>query len=263
MAKEGMRSMFGNLKSRISGFRHRDDEEYYDDEAYDDYEEDFEYEDDYRDAKSERDVEVESSYSNRRYDESERFAAEMDARYSQAVTTRPSRNYQSPRLVSIDDVRASTSAYESERGVDRYGEERFGGMTTVGTAASSVGGGAGGLDSLFSSTSASAWSTDSYGVSSSAMTQRFGSSRSLEIIRPLIYSEAEKIAVALKAGAAVVLALKGTPEALAARLTDFAFGVACALDATVERLAPKVYAITTAGDLTETERATLKSQGVI
>lgn len=88
-------------------------------------------------------------------------------------------------------------------------------------------------------------------------------SRSLKIIRPLQYGDVESVAKAIKAGDAVILALTATPEALAKRVLDFSFGVASALDASVDCVSAKVFAITRNGALTQAEKTNLKNQGIL
>lgn len=73
----------------------------------------------------------------------------------------------------------------------------------------------------------------------------------------------ERVAKQLKAGDAVVLALRNTPDNLAKRILDFSFGVASALDARVECIADKVFAVTRGPHLSEVERLALRNQGVL
>ncbi|NHM15491.1 DUF552 domain-containing protein [Eggerthellaceae bacterium zg-887] len=88
-------------------------------------------------------------------------------------------------------------------------------------------------------------------------------SRGLKVIKPREYGDVESVARAIKAGDAVVLALSATPDALSKRILDFAFGVASALDASVDCAASKVFVVTRNGALTQAERTTLKNQGVL
>lgn len=87
--------------------------------------------------------------------------------------------------------------------------------------------------------------------------------RKLKVLTPVDYGEVESIARALKAGDAVVLSLSRTPNELAKRVLDFSFGVASALDASVDCVASKVFAISRGQGLTDAERATLQSQGIL
>ncbi len=101
---------------------------------------------------------------------------------------------------------------------------------------------------------------DAYaGAGSSSHTPR----RSLTVLTPTAYSEVERIAKALKAGDAVVLGLRRTPDALAKRVLDFAFGVSSALDASVECIADKVFVVSRGTPLTEAEKMNLHAQGVL
>lgn len=88
-------------------------------------------------------------------------------------------------------------------------------------------------------------------------------SRSLSVLKPSSYGEAELVAKQLRAGDVVVLALRNTPDNLAKRILDFSFGVSSALDARVECIADKVFALTRGAELTEAERVALRNQGVL
>ena len=87
--------------------------------------------------------------------------------------------------------------------------------------------------------------------------------RKLKVLSPLSYGEVESIARALKAGDVVVLVLTRTPGDLAKRVLDFSFGVASALDASVDCVADKVFVVCRGQGLSETERSSLQAQGVI
>ena len=87
--------------------------------------------------------------------------------------------------------------------------------------------------------------------------------RSLKVIRPRSYEDAQAISTALKSGDAVVLQLQALPDALNKRILDFTFGAASVLDAKVDCLARKVFAVTTKEGLTETEINQLKERGII
>ena len=87
--------------------------------------------------------------------------------------------------------------------------------------------------------------------------------REVIVIAPQAYAEVENVARTLKAGDAVVLSLHDTPNQLAKRILDFSFGVASALDARVDCIADKVFAITRPNALTETEIKTLRAKGVM
>ncbi|RDB60852.1 cell division protein SepF [Gordonibacter sp. 28C] len=88
-------------------------------------------------------------------------------------------------------------------------------------------------------------------------------SRAISVLKPASYGEVERVAKILKAGDVVVLALRNTPDQLSKRILDFSFGVSSALDASVEAVADKVFAITRGASLTEAERLALRNQGVL
>ena len=121
-----------------------------------------------------------------------------------------------------------------------------------------------GLNSLFESTTppADTRPTSSRGASL-ASGSRFTPSRTLKVVAPGAYNDAEAVSTALKLGNAVVLNLAATPDALAKRILDFSFGVASALDANVECVGNKVFALTRIDELTEAERSYLRTQGII
>lgn len=135
-----------------------------------------------------------------------------------------------------------------------------------------------GLESLFSSTTpardasstsassgaaSSRSSFDPYEVYSGSGTTAHDPSRSLTVLMPNAYGDVERIAKILKAGDAVVLSLRSTPDQLSKRVLDFSFGVASALDARVECIADKVFSITRDTPLTDAERTALRGKGVL
>jgi cell division inhibitor SepF len=87
--------------------------------------------------------------------------------------------------------------------------------------------------------------------------------RKLKVILPASYGDVESVAHALKAGDVVVLGLKQTPGDLAKRVLDFSFGVASALDASVDCVADKVFVVCRGNGLSDGERLSLKSQGIL
>lgn len=263
--------MFGDIKSKL-GFGRKDDyEEYYDD--YEEYDEE-----DY--GEYGYDESYERSSSSSRYDP-----------YSSVTTRevggRSAGRSSMPRLVSIDDVRARTQVPSlSDRDGGVSGRRTSGSnsfrtmvdsslppqMTPEGTAAASAAATAAhtarseGLNSLFEPTTSSQNERPSAGSSrpafGAAAAARTTPSRTLKVIKPMAYNDAEAIATALKLGDAVVLCLTGTPDALAKRILDFSFGVASALDANVESVGNKVFALTRINELSEGERSYLRSQGL-
>lgn len=304
--------MFGDLKSKL-GFGSKNQDAAYDDgydDGYDGYDEYDEYAEDYGDG----------------YDDYAPAGSGYD-RYT-PVTTRSAGSGRAagsdagmPRLVSIDDVRASTQVPSSlsrdplpPRHVTAPASGSFGRtmvdsslppqMTPEGTAAVSAAASrrrSEGLDSLFtpttdgaagassaeragsragsspargahasaskaapaSSATGSAGSYDPYDSYTGASTGSYTGKRTLTVIAPSSYGEVERVAKSLKAGDVVVLALGEAPDALAKRVLDFSFGVASALDASVECAADKVFVVARGSGLSEVERMNLRNQGVL
>lgn len=208
-----------------------------------------------------------------------------------------------PKLVSIDDVRAHTQVPESltrdplpPRRVTSPGSLRERTMVDAAmpapantpnarASAASARERSESLNSLFTSTTDTAGSSSTTTATAFAGTSTSGSSsassfdpfdtftgagaakhepsRSLTVLKPASYGEVERVAKALKAGDAVVLALRNTPDNLAKRILDFSFGVSSALDASVDCVADKVFVITRGAGLTEVERMNLRNQGVL
>lgn len=296
--------MLGDIKSKL-GFGSKDTGRDYDEGYYDDY-------DDYADGYGD------GYYDEGGYDDYDDAPASRSSRYGSYSSTgsRDARSTSSsrtevgmPRLVSIEDVRASTRAASSldrEGSSSRYSSgssfsssNSFGAnrtmvdsslppqMTPEGTAAQAAAASgrrvSEGLDSLFTPTTGegaygSAGSAARPSAASAAVTRpaydpfesysgassaSYSATRSVAVLKPASYAEVERVSKSLKAGDAVVLCLGNTNDALAKRILDFSFGVASALDASVECIADKVFAVTRGKDLTETERASLRSQGVL
>ena len=115
-----------------------------------------------------------------------------------------------------------------------------------------------GVDSLFEPSTAS-----SFEPYSAASTSSFSRARNVSVVRPVSYSDVERVARSLKAGDVVVLAMRATPGDLMQRILDFSFGAASALDANVECPAERVFAIARGQALTESELKDLRGQGVL
>lgn len=102
---------------------------------------------------------------------------------------------------------------------------------------------------------------DEYLDSPRAVTQV---AHSCELISPLTYAEAEKIAIAYKSGTNVALVLKNTRPELAKRILDFSFGVVSALGGSVERVYDKVFMLShSSGGITAAEQQQLRDAGII
>ncbi len=254
--------LFGDLKSKLGiGGRNAQSEydEYDEYDGYDDYEGEYDnYEDydDYDDGYTTR-----GGYGNRN-----------------TVTTREAGS--SPRLVSYSDVRESSRSTSLSGTVPRRSS---GGrtlmdsslprsMTPEGAAEVSAAASrkhAGGLDSLFSPTTQSDDTSEGgrlpvIGAASAArVSASLAGPRGLRVIRPTDYAQVADVAGMLRAGDAVVLVFKQTPANLEKRLLDFSFGVASALDASVDCIANKVFAITVGNPLSDAEQTSLRTQGIL
>lgn len=272
---DSVKSRLGLGQQQAAGGRRfgRANDEFYDD-GYDDYG----YEDGYDD------YEYEDDYANGYPD----YVADDDDRYGTVITRGGSAGVSPARLVSIDDVRANTTM----PGRDPLPGRRVGASsssfrTLVNESTPAPNSPADvsrrrerseSLDDLFEPTTGTvATATNRAGLGSSplasasvgasyepyATTTARAASRTLKVIRPLSYGDVEQVAKILRAGDAAVICLEATPSDLAKRILDFSFGVACALDASVDCLSSKVYFIASGAALTEVERMHLRSQGVL
>lgn len=288
--------MFGDIKSKL-GFKGKAEtgayDEYYDD-GYDDYGEGYdEYADDYGpsydggDSSSRYDSYGGSVTTRRAGSRSSssslpRLVSIDDVRANTQVPSSLNRDPLPPRHVT----RASQtgSSYRPSRTmVDSSLPPE---MTPEGTAAAAAAASrrhSEGLESLFtptteepartsadgglharpSSTTTARGSYDPYDALSGSTGSSYAAKRSVAVLRPTDYGEAEQVARTLKAGDVAVLCLGATPDALAKRILDFSFGVAAALDANVECVADKTFAITRFKELSDSERVGLHAQGVL
>lgn len=184
-----------------------------------------------------------------------------------------------PALVSIDDVRNSTRVPESLNRDPLPPRRNDTGRESVGHANNYIISGApdkeetpapgstGAIPKPASQvgmgTHPAGGSYDPYQAYEAGYSSSHRPTRSISVISPTAYGEVENVARMLRAGDAVVLSLRNTPNQLSKRILDFSFGVASALDATVDCIADKVFAITRISNLTEDELARLRAQGVI
>lgn len=104
---------------------------------------------------------------------------------------------------------------------------------------------------------------DPYAAYSAMDTGSYLTPRSVKVIEPLSYSDVEMVAKHLRAGDAVVLTLRSTTDELAKRMLDFSFGAASMVNASVDCIAPKVFAFAAGDSLDESELAVLRNQGII
>lgn len=256
-----MSDMFGGIKQKL-GFGGQQAEAAYDEyDEYDEYE-DYEDEGDY-DEYADVSYTQRGSFGNRNTVTTREVGASM------------------PRLVSYSDARESgrTSSLSRNRstgssvGRTMMDSSLPHSMTPEGAAEVSAAASrrhASGLDSLFSSTAQkgtdTAGSTSRLGVIGAAASAAPASSaggRTVRIVKPTEYSQVSEVAAMLRAGDAVVLVFKATPESLEKRLLDFSFGVASALSANVECIGSKVFSITVGAGLSDAEQESLRSQGIL
>lgn len=262
-----IKSKLGFADGRDAGY----DEGYYDEYAEEDYGDD---------------------YGEYGYDaEPEEDPVKRYEPYSK-VTTRPalgSRPVSTPKLVSIDDVRERTQVPDSLRRDPlpaRHASSpsrSYGNRTMVDSSMPVPGSEAAvpmpsarrerseGYESLFSSTAeaasrlsqAAASSFDPYASYQGAGSAAYAPSRSVTVLKPVAYAEVERVSKSLRAGDAVILCLGNTPDQLAKRILDFSFGAASTVDARVDCIAEKVFAVVRGQGLTEAELAALRNQGVL
>lgn len=260
----GEGGVLSGIKSRL-GFSNDQDEPLDDDYYYDD---DFDDDDDYDDFDDEVD-DYDDYDDDDDYEEDDRRS---DNRFGRAAFQRlrdrvrpdsgrgPQRERSSVRsvssnLVNIDDVRARTRAADSFNDPDRradYGHE-----------APSHRGYASDAPEMEPSFEAPRAGFDPYSAFSGEGATTHAPLRSLSVIRPAAYSEVEQVARYLRAGDMVILCMKTTPGDLAKRILDFSFGAASMVDARVECVGDKVFALSTGVALTDDEKARLISQGVL
>lgn len=292
--------MFENIKSRL-GFKGNEYEDEYED-VYDAYSDNY---DDFSTYEEEDNHEDTLSYSP----------------YSPPVTTRDAgarrrsrssfdfdagRGGSHPRLVSYDDVRASTQVPESlsrDPLPPRRSSSARSGGSAAGASAGAAGTASSGYDSLFEPTGSAAAASPSAGfepagqgasslggsasatagtsAAAGASATAGGSaydpyqayegngvvshrpSRNVVVLTPMAYNEVEDVARTLRAGDLVVLSLRNTPNQLSKRVLDFSFGVASALDGSVDCIADKVFVITRGTPITDAELSRLRGQGVL
>ena len=274
--------MIGGIKDKINDLTGRQpnyDDAYY--EEYDEYNEEY---DEYDDGQNDQ----QSNYD--RYDTvTDRPAGTSRGRRGGATYT---------PLVSIDDVRRNTRETEARREPTVSSSRSSIGRASVGRASdfqrsgAEIDAGMGSTstsdprrvsyNSLFESTQTSAEqsdvtpassvgqgthparnSYDPYQAYEGAGFSKHAPTRRLTILSPTDYSDVEGVARALKAGDAVVLSLRNAGSQLSKRILDFSFGVASALDANVDCIADRVFAIARGNSLSEEEMREVRMKGVM
>lgn len=137
---------------------------------------------------------------------------------------------------------SSSQALDSER---EESSRLLNSLPVIGAAASGASGGS------------SSGQYDPYEAYNGSGSSSYSMQRRVTVLRPTSYGDVENVAKTLKAGDAVVLVLSSTRDDLSKRILDFSFGVASALDASVDCISDKVFAITRGAALSSTERANL------
>lgn len=100
-------------------------------------------------------------------------------------------------------------------------------------------------------------------VRPSGQARRTQKYRETIVVNPETYAESEQVAVNLRRGNAVVLALTQTRPELAKRILDFSFGAAAVAEGQVSSIGERIYALTCDYPLTETELELLRARGII
>ena len=258
--------MLSDLKSRL-GFSHDDERRDFDDfDEYDDFDDGFNARDD-------------REYAGYGADYNENAPVGG----FQPATTRSGRfghPDSSPDLVTIRDVKARTQVPDDllrdPLADDNRVSRRVGSRELIGNSAPAQSSPAynaaardqvaptrsEGLNSLFEPTGSES-SYDPYNAYAGTGSKTYTSTRKITVVRPVSYGDVEQVSRALKAGDVVVLAMRATSDDLSKRVLDFSFGVASALDASVECPAEKVFAIARGTALTDEEKRSLSLQGVL
>lgn len=180
-------------------------------------------------------------------------------------------NASQPAPSSPAYVAAASAAREAEREAEKTrseGLESLFAPTTGAAGGSGAAGAAGAVGARPAGSAAAAGASarvgfDPYEAYAGSGAAAHDPARSLSVLMPAAYADVERVAKILKAGDAVVLSLRETPDALSKRVLDFSFGVASALDARVECVADKVFALTRDAALTDAERLALRGKGVL
>ena len=270
-------NIIGDLKDRfgLGGSSRRNDDAYYDDAYYDDYDE----------------PAASGAYDNRGSDSADPYDRLEYTTRSTGAHSRGSRRYGSASLVSSNDIRATTSAYgvydaaathamPSYASAPAASEPSRPSPSEVAESLSTPASGYGdfvspykrassssaisspGLDSLFAPSTGSSASVSTDGAASVAATPK-NSAREVVVLKPASYDDVSTIAQSVRSGHIVVLSLRSTDAVLSMRVLDFAFGVASALNAQVECVSEKNFAIYQGKELTLEESHSLAKQGVM
>lgn len=277
--------LFGDLKDKLGFGGGRSDrrDDYYDDPYYDDYA-------DPEPAQGSYDSGYDPDTYGDPYDRLEYTTRSTGS--SRPVGSRSSR-FSSAQLVSSGDIRATTSAYgvsdvaakptmelpsvshrteaEEKESVSKIAEDfsipassytDF--VSPYKQSSSASASSSAGLDSLFTPSASSSNSVSGLSDDANAGSARGTSlAREIVVLKPTSYEDVSSIAQSVRAGKIVVLYLRQTDPALSKRVLDFSFGVASALNAQVDCLAEKTFAVFQGKELTLEEKHNLAKQGVL
>lgn len=297
----GEGGVLGGIKSKL-GFSNNASEAY-EDTYYDenqDYVDEFdgEYNDGFDDYDDNRGYSYRDNYAPAARGGYDNYSQRSYGSYNDdfgSISSRPARssvNSVSSNLVSMEDVRARTQVPETlmRDPLDRsrtslqndadYGrfspsQRSYAATNTFSSTASAkpaasassimpaTSSAAPGLQPLPNVSSSPRKSFDPYDAFSGNGETKHTPARSLTVLKPISYGEVELIARNLRAGDVVVLSLKNTSDDLAKRILDFSFGAASMVDARVECVAEKVFAINSGAALSREEKVKLAAQGAL
>lgn len=176
--------------------------------------------------------------------------------------------------VNLDSDREIKVASMGDDGQDSYYGRRSGYGSNIGTSSTRSSGNVrsfNGASSSSSRSSANAWDSPespafrgAADFVNSISSRRNNPAEHLAIVKAYAYADAEEVGSSLREGKVVILVLTNTRPELAKRILDFSFGAASVLNASVDKVAEKVFAISrAAGNLTDAEKDYLKEQGVL
>lgn len=279
-----------SLKGRFGGSRKKN-------QGYDDGYDEYGYNDDYDDGYYGEDYDAyQETYGEFAYDDDDSAAGPVRSRSTSGSGHPPLVSIDDVRAnTQVPDRLRRDPLPNRDDGASRYGSSATASATSRDRASDATAsykpaprnatstGRSPGYNSLFDSTSetAPAASTSTTPAATTAFRTANGSpydpyaayegvgsvthspTRNLKVLSPLSYGEVESVARSLKAGDVVVLSLRRTPSELSKRVLDFSFGVASALDASVDCVADKVFVIARGTALTSDERIRLQGQGIL
>lgn len=176
--------------------------------------------------------------------------------------------------VNLDSDREIKVASMGDDGQDSYYGRRSGYGSNIGTSSTRSSSNVRSFSSASSSSSrssANAWDSPespafrgAADFVNSISSRRNNPAEHLAIVKAYAYADAEEVGSSLREGKVVILVLTNTRPELAKRILDFSFGAASVLNASVDKVTEKVFAISRAANsLTDAEKDYLKEQGVL